>query len=95
MITGELKSQVDKIWNSFWTGGVANPLTVIEQLTYLIFIRRIDEMETLEEKKANQMGIDKQLEFLRWTNKNFAGVISRTRIRKPCMPFSPAPMPMA
>ncbi|MEX2569505.1 MAG: type I restriction-modification system subunit M N-terminal domain-containing protein [Cyclobacteriaceae bacterium] len=40
MITGELKSQVDKIWNSFWTGGVANPLTVIEQLTYLIFIRR-------------------------------------------------------
>ncbi|WP_375585929.1 N-6 DNA methylase [Cyclobacterium xiamenense] len=63
MITGELKSQVDKIWNSFWTGGVANPLTVIEQLTYLIFIRRIDEMETLEEKKANQMGIDKQLEF--------------------------------
>jgi type I restriction enzyme M protein len=63
MITGELKSQVDKIWNSFWTGGVANPLTVIEQLTYLIFIRRIDEMETLEEKKANQMGIPKQLAF--------------------------------
>jgi type I restriction enzyme M protein len=63
MITGELKSQVDKIWNSFWTGGVANPLTVIEQLTYLIFIRRIDEMETLEEKKANQMGIPKKLEF--------------------------------
>jgi len=63
MITGELKSQVDKIWNSFWTGGVANPLTVIEQLTYLIFIRRLDEMETLEEKKANQMGIDKKLEF--------------------------------
>lgn len=63
MITGTLKSQVDKIWEAFWTGGVANPLTVIEQLTYLIFIRRIDEMETLEEKKANQMGIDKQLEF--------------------------------
>ena len=63
MITGELKSQVDKIWNSFWTGGVANPLTVIEQLTYLIFILRLDEMETLEEKKANQMGIDKKLEF--------------------------------
>ncbi|AEL24442.1 hypothetical protein [Cyclobacterium marinum] len=33
MITGDLKSQVDKIWNSFWTGGVANPLTVNEQLT--------------------------------------------------------------
>lgn len=71
MITGELKSQVDKIWNSFWTGGVANPLTVIEQLTYLIFIRRLDEMETLEEKKANQMGIDKKLEFFSAEQQNF------------------------
>jgi type I restriction enzyme M protein len=40
MITGELKSQVDKIWESFWTGGVSNPLTVIEQFTYLLFISR-------------------------------------------------------
>jgi type I restriction enzyme M protein len=71
MITGTLKSQVDKIWEAFWTGGVANPLTVIEQLTYLIFIRRIDEMETLEEKKANQMGIDKQLEFFSADQQNF------------------------
>lgn len=71
MITGELKSQVDKIWNSFWTGGVANPLTVIEQLTYLIFIRRLDEMETLEEKKANQMGIDKKLEFFTADQQDF------------------------
>jgi type I restriction enzyme M protein len=75
MMTGELKSQVDKIWEAFWTGGIANPLTVIEQLTYLIFIRRVDEMETLEEKKANQMGMDKQQEFyaadeqaFRWSN---------------------------
>jgi type I restriction enzyme M protein len=52
MITGELKSQVDKIWESFWTGGVANPLTVIEQFTYLLFIRRLDEIQLLEEKKA-------------------------------------------
>lgn len=52
MITGELKSQVDKIWESFWTGGVSNPLTVIEQFTYLLFIRRLDEIQLLEEKKA-------------------------------------------
>ena len=52
MITGELKSQVDKIWESFWTGGVSNPLTVIEQFTYLLFIRRLDELQTLEDKKA-------------------------------------------
>ena len=53
MITGEIKSQVDKIWESFWTGGVSNPLTVIEQFTYLLFIRRLDETQLLEEKKAS------------------------------------------
>ena len=37
MITGELKSQVDKIWEAFWTGGISNPLSVIEQFTYLLF----------------------------------------------------------
>jgi len=52
MITGEIKSQVDKIWESFWTGGVSNPLTVIEQFTYLLFIRRLDETQLLEEQKA-------------------------------------------
>lgn len=57
MITGELKSQVDKIWNSFWTGGISNPLTVIEQFTFLLFLRRIDESQLLAEKKANMMGI--------------------------------------
>lgn len=57
MITGELKSQVDKIWNAFWTGGISNPLTVIEQFTYLLFIRRLDEGQILEEKKANIAGI--------------------------------------
>ncbi|MCJ8288447.1 MAG: SAM-dependent DNA methyltransferase [Crocinitomicaceae bacterium] len=56
MITGELKSQVDKIWEAFWTGGVSNPMSVIEQFTYLLFIRRLDEQELLEEKKANMIG---------------------------------------
>lgn len=53
MITGEIKGQVDKIWESFWTGGVSNPLSVIEQFTYLLFIRRLDEMQAKEEKKAS------------------------------------------
>ena len=56
MITGELKSQVDKIWEAFWTGGISNPLTVIEQFTYLLFIRRLDERQQLEEKKSNMIG---------------------------------------
>ena len=52
MVTGNLRAQVDKIWNTFWTGGISNPLTVIEQFTYLLFIRRLDEMQLLKEKQA-------------------------------------------
>ncbi|MCK5918527.1 MAG: type I restriction-modification system subunit M N-terminal domain-containing protein, partial [Cocleimonas sp.] len=61
MITGELKSQVDKIWEAFWTGGISNPLTVIEQFTFLLFLRRLDENQQLAEKKANMMGIEMQI----------------------------------
>ncbi len=52
MLTGELRNQIDQIWNAFWSGGVSNPLTVIEQITYLLFIKRLDDLHTLEEKKA-------------------------------------------
>jgi type I restriction enzyme M protein len=44
MITGEIKNQIDRIWDSFWSGGISNPLEVIEQLTYLLFIRRVLEV---------------------------------------------------
>ncbi len=54
MITGDIKSKVDKIWDSFWTGGVSNPLEVMEQITYLLFIKRLDDLQTLEENKANR-----------------------------------------
>lgn len=53
MVTGDLKSKVDKVWNAFWNGGIANPMEVIEQITYLLFIRRLDELQTLKENKAN------------------------------------------
>ena len=49
MVTGGLKSQVDKIWETFWTGGISNPLTVIEQFTFLLFLRRL--MKTKDCKK--------------------------------------------
>src|SRR5712672_3074081 len=55
MLTGEIRSQVDAIWNAFWSGGIANPLEVIEQITYLLFIRRLDDLHTLEENKANRL----------------------------------------
>ena len=56
MITGELKSKVDRIWDTLWAGGISNPLSVIEQLTYLLFIKRLDELHTLKEHKANRTG---------------------------------------
>jgi hypothetical protein len=56
MLTGEIRRQIDDIWNDFWTGGVSNPLSVIEQITYLLFIKRLDELETLEEAKAAGTG---------------------------------------
>lgn len=56
MITGQLKSDIDALWETFWTGGIANPLTVIEQITYLLFLRRLDEEQTLKESKANRLG---------------------------------------
>ncbi len=52
MLTGQIRSQIDSIWDDFAAGGVANPLSVIEQMTYLLFIKRLDELQTLEEKKA-------------------------------------------
>jgi type I restriction enzyme M protein len=56
MITGELRNQVDNIWNAFWSGGISNPLEVIEQITYLLFLRRLDELQTIEEQKAHTLG---------------------------------------
>lgn len=44
MLTGELKNKVDKIWESFWTGGITNPLDVIEQFTYLMFIKQLENL---------------------------------------------------
>jgi len=56
MITGELKSKVDRIWNTMWSGGISNPLSVIEQLTYLLFIKGLDELQTRKEYKAARTG---------------------------------------
>jgi type I restriction enzyme M protein len=56
MITGELRSKIDAVWNAFWAGGIANPLEVIEQITYLLFMRGLDEAHTREENRANRLG---------------------------------------
>ena len=56
MITGAIKNKVDKIWDDIAAGGITNPITVIEQLTYLMFIRSLDEKELENEEFANMMG---------------------------------------
>jgi len=56
MITGELKNQIDKLWLEFWQGGIANPLTVIEQITFLMFSRMLDLNETRDEKQEKRTG---------------------------------------
>lgn len=52
MITGEIKSRVDEIWNAMWTGGLSNPQTVMEQLTLLLFPKGLDDAQTLAERQA-------------------------------------------
>ena len=74
MITGALKNQVDKLWLEFWQGGISNPLSVIEQITFLMFLRLFDIAETREEKKAARLnkpfkgrfGLEQQQ--FRWQN---------------------------
>lgn len=73
MITGELRQKVDRIWETFWTGGITNPLSVIEQFTYLLFIKGLDEAETRKENESVLLSLpftglfpsDKQ--HLRWS----------------------------
>ena len=63
MITGIIKNKIDKIWTDIWAGGITNPLTVIEQLTYLMFIRSLDEKELENEEFANMTGETADLIF--------------------------------
>ncbi len=58
MITGAIKNKVDKIWTDIWAGGITNPLTVIEQLTYLMFIRSLDEKEMENEAFEAEGGVE-------------------------------------
>lgn len=95
MITGELKSKIDRVWDSFWSGGISNPLEVIEQITYLLFIRRLDDLQTLAEKKARTTGNDIQDPVflpgqanLRWSEfKNTSPEVMHQTIADEVFPF--------
>lgn len=74
MITNQLKSDINKLWEEFWTGGITNPLTVIEQISFLLFARLLDIDETRLEKLAQRTGKSPHKNFgpdqqqLRWSN---------------------------
>jgi type I restriction enzyme M protein len=102
MLTGELKSQIDRIWDAFWSGGISNPLEVIEQITYLLFLRRLDDLHTLEENKSARLktkmerrvfpeGKDpkrRPYEDLRWSRfKHFAPAEMFTVVGEHVFPF--------
>ena len=63
MITGELKNKIDSIWEIFWTGGLTNPLDVIEQMTYMMFIHDLDDSDNLRAKEAAMLGLPYQSIF--------------------------------
>ena len=54
MLNAELRSKIDKLWTDFWTGGITNPFTVIEQITFLMFARMLDIKESNNERKYQQ-----------------------------------------
>ena len=102
MITGDIKTKIDAVWNAFWSGGISNPLEVIEQITYLLFLRRLDDLQTLAENKAAQLkqlierrvfpeGADargRQYEDFRWSRfKHFAPSDMYTVVGEHIFPF--------
>jgi len=84
MITGQIKQQIDAIWNTFWTGGISN--TIVEQLTYLIFIKDLEETETRNEHMAKKLKKDfapifaADQQYFRWKNLKEMDVNARHNI---------------
>ena len=94
MITGEVRNKVDKIWEIFWTGGITNPLSVIEQITYLIFIKSLDDRQNDLEANASLLGTSFTKIFtddqpdLRWKNfKQMDAAAMFDTVQKQVFPF--------
>lgn len=72
MITGEIKNRIDKIWDTFWTGGITNSLTVFEQMTYLFFMKQhVSNMACGDSVAAfirSQIGVDRTIAVQRFSN---------------------------
>ncbi len=86
MITGTLKNQIDKLWEEFWTGGITNPLTVIEQITFLMYSRMLDMNESSDQLRLDKKGVEFTRRFnddqqhLRWSR--FSGGLGTDNLYK-------------
>lgn len=96
MLTGKIRNDIDKLWEKFWTGGITNPLTVIEQISYLMFARMLDMQEDVAERKANRTGksFDRLFpdtpegQLLRWKNfKNLSGNELHRHLKQKVYPY--------
>ncbi|WP_212631935.1 class I SAM-dependent DNA methyltransferase [Pseudomonas sp. KB-10] len=96
MLTGKIRNHIDKLWEKFWTGGITNPLTVIEQISYLMFARMLDMQEDVAERKANRTGkpFDRLFpntpagQLLRWKNfRNMSGRELHSHLKQSVYPF--------
>lgn len=73
MTDREFKAKIDELWNTFWSSGISNPISVIEQLTYLIFFKMFEHTDNIEQKRAEKSKISRKSFFegrdnLRWSN---------------------------
>ncbi len=96
MLTGQIRNDIDKLWEKFWTGGITNPLTVIEQISYLMFARMLDMQEEVAERKAARSGkaFDRLFpdtpegQLLRWKNfKQKSGKELHSHLKRNVFPF--------
>ena len=89
----ELKSKIDTLWDRFWSGGLSNPLQSIEQMSYLIFMKRLEDMDAVEEKRAAAnrqpyVSIFSGHENCRWSHwKHFAAEQMLIHVRDVVFPF--------
>ncbi len=60
MITGEIKNKIDQIWDTFFVAGITNPITVLEQMTYIFFMKMLDDKQLQEEENARDWGAEIQ-----------------------------------
>lgn len=81
MITGATKSKVDAIWQKMWEGGITNPIEVISQLTYLMFMRSLDEKELETEKMEQMLGTELERIFPKTYHNSYGAEISGDQLR--------------